>query len=134
MSGSASYNGVLSGFSNETYSDSPWDYGDAYGRVTGSIMLAFDFGAGSLSGSISPTVYNGQDNPLGTIVFKNTIYSPGSTTFSGAFDINLPGANSFSGQFTGPTAQELIGSFALPYISRNDGKSYDAAGAFVGKR
>ena len=36
--------------------------------------------------------------------------------------------------FTGPTAQELIGNFAFPYVSPIDSKSYQASGAFVAKK
>ena len=65
--------------------------------------------------------------------FTNTVYSTGSTTFSGKFDSTLSGANSFSGLFTGPAAQELIGNFTFPYASPADHHDYQAAGAFVAK-
>jgi len=42
--------------------------------------------------------------------------------------------NSFSGLFTGPSAQELIGNFAFPYRSPVDGKTYQADGAFIGAK
>jgi hypothetical protein len=132
VQGSASYTGLISGFSNEKYVGH-WDYDDSLASIGGTIGLSFNFGAGTLSGSISPVVQTNSQNSLGTIGFKNTVYSTASTTFSGAFDIAVPGTNNFSGQFTGPAAQELIGSFAFPYVSMGDGKTYDASGAFVGK-
>ena len=56
----------------------------------------------------------------------------GATSFSGRFDTGLAGANGFSGRFTGPQAQELVGSFAFPYSA--DGKTFQAVGASVGKQ
>jgi hypothetical protein len=50
------------------------------------------------------------------------------------FDTDVAGLNGFSGQFTGPKAEELIGNFAFPYRSPVDGKIYQADGAFVGSR
>ena len=87
-----------------------------------------------LSGSISPVLYLGDVYNLPSLQFINTVYSAGSTTFSGKFDSALSGANSFSGLFTGPAAQELLGSLAFPYTSPVDSKNYQAAGAFVAKR
>jgi hypothetical protein len=42
--------------------------------------------------------------------------------------------NSFSGLFTGPHAEELIGNFAFPYQSPIDNQTYQADGAFVGAK
>jgi hypothetical protein len=42
--------------------------------------------------------------------------------------------NSFSGLFTGPHAEELIGNFAIPYRSPINSQVYQADGAFVGKK
>jgi hypothetical protein len=126
VSGSASYSGQLLGFTPENHSDGT----DL--SVEGSILLAFNFGAGSLSGSITPNLH--QLFSLGTISFRDTVYSTGSTTFSGKFDTDVAGANSLSGLFTGPNAQELIGNWALPYKSPIDGLTYQADGAFVGAK
>ena len=132
--GNATYNGMIEGVSTEKYS-SPWDYGDeSPAHIAGSIKLAFSFGSGSLSGSISPTLYLGTDHQLGTFNFVNTVFSAGSTSFSGRFDTATPGSNSFSGLFTGPNAQELIGKFALPYVSPVDGTSQQSQGAFIAKK
>ena len=132
VQGSASYAGLISGFSTEKKYN-VWDGDDFLAFVGGTIGISFNFGAGTLSGSISPVVYGNTQSSLGEIPFKNTVYSTGSTTFSGEFDTAVPGTNNFSGQFTGPAAQELIGSFAFPYVSLGDGKTYNASGAFVGK-
>jgi hypothetical protein len=71
---------------------------------------------------------------LGPFAFSDTVYSTGSTSFSGRFDTDVAGLNSFSGLFTGPNAEELMGNFALPYRSPVDNQTYQAAGAFVGKK
>jgi hypothetical protein len=124
--GSANYAGQLLGFTSERNPNVTQT------SVDGSILLSFNFGLGSLSGSITPNLHQGYD--LGTLNFVNTVYSTGSTTFSGTFDTNAIGINSFSGLFTGPNAQELIGNWALPYQSPIDGKTYQADGAFVGAK
>lgn len=132
ISGSASYNGFIAGDSTET-----WDWG-SWGRglasVEGNIKLTFDFGLGSLSGSVSPQIYVDSRYDLAPINFANTVYAAGGTTFSGRFDTSLPGANSFSGLFTGPQAQELIGNFVFPYTSALDGKPYEAGGGFIARK
>ena len=125
LTGSASYSGDILGVTTEYQPDLADDF-----PVNGGISLSFNFGLGSLSGSISPNLHQGY--VLGTLNFVNTVYSTGSTAFSGKFDTNVPGVNSFSGLFTGPNAQELIGNFAFPYQSPIDGKTYQADGAFVG--
>jgi hypothetical protein len=128
VTGSASYSGQILG-------SSPEDHTDFGVTITGSINLSFDFGLGNLSGSINPILEQTLvAYPLDAVRFRDTVYSKGSTTFSGKFDTNLAGLNSFSGLFTGPNAQELIGNFALPYRSPLDGHIYQADGAFVGAR
>jgi hypothetical protein len=132
VTGSASFNGLAFGSTSE---------GDASTSelvspfVTGPITLNFDFAQGSLSGNFHAYLDpEWHDYDLGTFNFRDTVYSSGSTTFSGQFDTNVPGVNSFDGLFTGPNAQELIGNFALPYKSPIDGQAYQSAGAFVGKK
>jgi hypothetical protein len=127
VTGSAGYVGQILGVTTEYQPK----YADDF-DVDGSIFLTFNFGAGSLSGSIAPNMHQGYD--FAPLNFVNTVYSTGSTTFSGKFDTTATGVNSFSGLFTGPTAQELIGNFAFPYVSPIDSKSYQASGAFVGKK
>ena len=133
VAGSATYNGSISGRSTETsYDMLAAGYWPAI--VEGGIGLSFNFAAGTLSGSISPTIYNLERRALAPMTFVNTVYSTGATSFSGSFNTTLTGSNSFAGQFTGPQAQELIGSFQFPYTSPDDGKIYQANGAFVGKQ
>jgi hypothetical protein len=127
VTGSAAYVGQILGVTTEYQPK----YADDF-DVDGSIFLTFNFGAGSLSGSIAPNMHQGYD--FAPLNFVNTVYSTGSTTFSGKFDTTATGVNSFSGLFTGPSAQELIGNFAFPYVSPIDSKTYQASGAFVGKK
>ena len=124
VTGTASYFGELLGGTTESFGGDTWD-------VRGTIGLSFNFGLGTLSGTIDPTAFA---YSLGHLSFRDTIYSTGSASFSGKFDTNLPGVNSFSGLFTGPNAQELMGNFAFPYASQVDGKTYQADGAFVGRK
>jgi len=126
VTGTASYSGEIEGQTSE-FSNGPTLYG--------AIQLSFDFGAGNLSGSIVPYLVP-TDYPirLAALGFRDTVYSTGSTTFSGEFDTTLSGINRFSGLFTGPHAEELIGNFAFPYRSPTDGLTYQADGAFVGKK
>jgi hypothetical protein len=132
-SGSATFEGSIFGQSSETYFNGLYQE-TVPGNILGDIDFAFDFGAGTLSGSISPILLTGTVYDLSPLQFTNSVYSTGSPTFSGKFDSALTGPNSFSGLFTGPAAQELIGSFTFPYTSPIDSKNYQAAGAFVGKK
>ena len=128
VTGSATYTGQILGATSETHLTDDMS-------ITGAIALSFNFGAGSLSGHIDP-ILNVDFTPyaLGTLTFTDTVYSTGSTSFAGKFLTNLAGVNSFSGLFTGPNAQELIGKFAFPYQSPLNGQTHQADGAFVGAK
>lgn len=83
----------------------------------GTASLQFDFGAGKLSGFMDPVLNNPYAAPeLPRYNFTQTVYSTGSTSFSGSFDVTGPTPSSFSGRFTGPNAQELMASFRAPFI------------------
>lgn len=130
VTGTATYDALALGRTSERSSTKLVDP-----LVLGSMTLNFDFARGTLSGSLNSMLDpEWHEYPLGTLNFRDTVYSTGNTTFSGRFDTNLSGVNSFSGLFTGPNAQELIGNFAFPYISPIDGQSYQADGAFVGTK
>jgi C-lobe and N-lobe beta barrels of Tf-binding protein B len=130
--GSASYAGSLLGASSETAVD-PWEAVTYPGPIGGTISLNFNFGSGSLSGEINPTLFLRETYTLPSLTFKDTVYSVGSTSFSGQFTTAIPGLNSFSGLFTGPHAEELIGNFAFPYKSPVNGTTQQAAGAFAAR-
>ena len=102
--GSATYAAVLDGRAGPY-----WLYGSA--------SLQFDFGAGTLSGHMDPILNGPYSAPaLPRYNFTQTIYSSGSTSFSGSFDVTGPTPSSFSGRFTGPNAQELMASFQAPFL------------------
>jgi hypothetical protein len=131
ITGSASFNALALGSTPETHDLSQLVSPFVYGPMT----FNFDFAKGSLSGNFNAFLDpEWHDYELGTFTFRDTVYSSGSTTFSGEFDTTSVGVNSFSGLFTGTNAQELIGSFAFPYKSPIDGQTYQSAGAFVGKK
>lgn len=106
--------------------------------VSGSARLNFDFAAGQLRGAMNPTVpesgWAGFASELGTYTFTQTVFSTGSTKFSGSFTgPNLPApAGSFSGTFTGSGAAELMARFNAPFL--NNGVSGSLVGVWIGKR
>jgi len=108
-----------------------------FSLVTGNASLTFDFGAGKLSGFMHPRIQDDWDGifvDYGQYDFTQTVYSTGSTTFSGKFMVpGLPGADSsFQGNFTGPNAPELMGRFQAPYVV--DGYPGMIAGTWIGKK
>ena len=112
-----------------------WDAGQqALASVQGTVAFNFNFYAGSLSGALHPYLYGETLRDLGTLPFSNAVFGVGSQTFSGTFATNLAGPNAFSGQFTGPAGEELIGKWAFPLISPYDGSLQSASGAMIAKR
>jgi len=132
LSGTASYQGVVSGLTDAKTFDSPsnsWLLLPAGGTVG----LNFDFASGSLSGQMALSVSGGM-NPIsvGNFTFAQTVFSRGSTSYSGKFDTSLPGFNFFNGSFTGPHAEETIGDWAVPFTL--DGQNHQAIGAWIAKK
>jgi len=108
-----------------------------FNLVGGNARLSFDFAAGTLSGFMHPSVNDGFDGihiDFGQYDFTQTVYSTGGTTFSGKFVVpGLPNANSsFQGNFTGPSAAELMARFQAPYVL--DGHEGTVAGTWIGKK
>ena len=124
-SGGAIYNGELHGFASNGYD------------VVGDVQMAFDFAAGVLSGHMLPKLYSdwdGVDRPLGTYTFRDTVFSAGSTTFSGAFVTpNAAGESGFSGRFAGPGAAEVIANWHAPFTDTVDGSSGTIRGFWAAK-
>lgn len=127
--GYATFNGIISGMTDVTSGSGA---SAIFLPADGTVNMTFDFGAGSLGGSLTLTIPDGM-NPLniGTFNFANTIYSSGSTSYSGSFATSAAGTNFFDGLFTGPNASETIGRWALPFTF--DGKNHQAAGAWIAK-
>jgi hypothetical protein len=131
--GSATYNGTVTGTTDLTQKD-PLS-GTVAIPVTGTVQMDFNFGAGTLDGSMTlRTDPYGPAVDLGTFAFKDTVYSAGSLTYSGAFVTSATGHNEFLGRFTGPNAQETIGAWAVPFVYSADGKSHQAFGAWIAKK
>ena len=131
VTGTASFLGDLVGHQDGT---SP---GNGY-SIFGSANFLFDFGAGTLAGSFNPQTADGWGflYNLGEYSFVNTVYSAGSTSFSGGLHEptnNLSG--SFSGTFTGPAAAELMGNWKLEFVDPyNPPSPLNASGVVVAKK
>ena len=131
LAGTATYEGVVAGLTDAKFLDAPtnsWSLRPAGGSVT----LNFGFANGSLGGEMSLFV-NGDFDPInvGRFAFTQTVFSRGSTGYSGSFATNLQGFNFFSGSFTGPNADETIGSWAVPF--QMNGESHQAIGAWMAR-
>ena len=110
------------------------DRAHAFYVLDGTVQLTFDFGKGTLDGNMTLALddYGGGKTQLGTYSFTNTVFSAGSTVYSGKFDTSVAGQNYFLGQFTGPNAEETIGAWALPFIF--DNADHQAFGAWLAKQ
>jgi hypothetical protein len=90
LSGTASYSANIIG----AIAEGNWGATGA----DGSAKFQFDFAAGTLSGSMHPVLHDAWFTyDLGLYTFKDTVFSRGSQTFSGSFEVpRLPGAASLS--------------------------------------
>lgn len=140
-SGAATFEGKVRGSADIMQADHLYG-GFVPLQVDGTVTLNFNFADGALSGAMKLYGPDGM-NPfeIGTFAFKDTVYSAGSTIYSGKFDTTATGDNFFLGRFTGPNAQETIGAWALPFIFSKggeyvpaDGKTHQAFGAWIAKR
>jgi hypothetical protein len=104
--------------------------------VWGSANLNFDFGAGTLTGEMNTMWAPEWDAvPLATYSFRDTVYSTGSTTFSGAF--NVPGsseASAFTGSFNGPQGAEIMANWHAPYLNPYTNNWDRMGGVWIGKK
>jgi hypothetical protein len=124
LAGAATYAGSASGLTNDL------------AEVFGSVSLAFDFGAGTLSGVMKPAIVPIWDAiPLGDYTFRDTVYSAGATSFSGAFQVNGSTApSSFQGSFNGPQATELMANWNAPYLNPLTNQWGTMVGAWTAKK
>lgn len=133
LTGSASYLGPIEGSASfPVYSSNGFAYWDR-APIEGSVSLQFDFSNGSLAGEIRPRLAC-DCGPISvpTLNFSDTAFAVGSQSYSGRFLTEVGGANAFSGIFTGPGAEELIGQWAFPFLL--DGTAHSAEGVWVAKR
>ena len=109
------------------------------GLIWGSAELRFDFAGGTLTGFIDPVLTDPtglgfNDTPLGRYTFVNSVFSAGSTSFSTQLsNPNETERGSLNGLFTGPAAQELMGTWTIPYHFMGPQPS-EAFGVLIGTR
>ncbi|WP_340588972.1 hypothetical protein [Erythrobacter alti] len=134
ITGTASYSGDIRGLTNGRLSPTG-GVGPSL-DVFGSVDLAFNFAAGTLSGEMRPRIAIGVNGtPLGTYAFRDTVYSTGSTSFSGSFA--APGSNAesfFRGRFTGPQGTELMANWQAPFVYPNTTEIGTMAGVWIARR
>jgi hypothetical protein len=132
LSGTASYTGIALGQAD--LPNSSWGGDLATTPVDGTVRLTFNFAEGSFAGSLSLGSSCDCDRgfSLGTLSFANSIFAKGGQTFSGSFATTAPGVNGFDGRFTGPQAEEMIGSWRVPFML--DGSNQTAWGAWIAKQ
>ena len=141
VTGSATFEGLVQGTADVVQAD--YLYGGFVPiSVDGTVSLNFNFASGTLSGEMSLFTPDGM-NPLrlGTFTFTDTVYSVGSTSYSGRFATSAAGDNFFLGRFTGPNATETIGAWAVPFVFqtgsdtiRATGQTHQAFGAWIARR
>lgn len=135
VTGSAVYNGFIRGITSGVSGSGGGPVGQVLG-VWGTVSLSFDFGAGTLSGDMKPLIAPVWDEVrLGTYTFRDTVYSPGSTTFSGAF--NAPGSSApsfFLGSFNGPQGAEVMARWHAPFVYPGTTDESTMSGVWVAKR
>jgi hypothetical protein len=116
-----------------TYTAEAHGYGGAY--IDGKATLQFNFGAGTLGGSLD--VWDAEYDPgvmsYGHFDFINAVV--GSGTSLGQFSGELSGSTgtqhgSFNGLFTGPNAEELMARWSASYANSD----YIMYGVWVGKK
>lgn len=120
VQGSATYDALIQGRT----SDYLW-------FVDGDAQLNFNFGTGTLTGHMNAILNNGWDYyPTVRYDFSNTVFSAGSTSFSGSLVAPGVSPGSFDGIFTGPNAQELMAKWQAPHASTGT----TIFGVWVGKK
>jgi hypothetical protein len=128
VTGSATYSALIAGATT-----------NGLGVIGGSANLAFDFGAGALAGHMDPYYISvaglGEHLPLASYDFVNTVYSTGSTSFSGQLSTaGITEKGSFDGLFTGPAAQELMARWSAPYLDPTTNSQSQMFGVWVGTK
>ena len=136
LTGSATYMGTIAAQTDDGFVRTSEGFVTPV-YIDGTVTMNFDFGAGKLSGQIAPELNCWNclyGTPLATSAFTQTVFSKGSTSFSGKFDTALPGANWFNGIFAGPNAAEAMAKFQLPYVDPFTSANHEMSGVWVAKR
>lgn len=125
VTGSATYNAFAAGHT---------DLGFA---IRGDVTMQFNFGAGTLSGSFDPYIYDllAGHTPLGHYDFVNTVFGAGRPTFSGNLSRSgIAEQGTFNGMFTGPSAEELMARWTAPLPNPTTNTNSQMFGVWVGKK
>lgn len=130
-SGQATYLGPAHGMTDVTGYDNLYG-GFYFTAVAGEVTLNVDFGRSTLDGSLSLNINDGIGAEIGIFAMSPISLSSGVNGFAGTFVSTQPGFNEFRGLFTGPSAQEAIGSWAVPMTI--DGQRHQAIGAWIAKQ
>ena len=129
--GTASYSAQLMGMPGARSGQGGYE-------MDGDAKLTFNFGAGSLTGYMHPIISDAWfEYDLGQYNFTQTVYSTGSTTFSGKFIVPGGGATAdsgFDGRFTGPDAAELMAEWHAPFRDPYSGQWANISGLWIGKK
>jgi hypothetical protein len=136
VTGSATYMGTIAAETDEAFVRTSEGFVTPV-YINGTVTMNFDFAAGNLSGKIAPELQCWNclsGTPLATSNFTQTVFSKGSTNFSGKFDTALPGANWFNGIFAGPNAAEAMAKFQAPYVDPFTSVNHEMSGVWVAKK
>jgi hypothetical protein len=129
--GSASYSAKIFGMPGARSSQAGYEIG-------GDAKLNFDFGSGSLTGYMYPILSDAWfEYDLGQYNFTQTVYSTGSSSFSGKFVVPNGGSTAdtgFDGRFTGPSASELMAQWHAPFRDPYTDQWANLSGLWIGKK
>lgn len=130
-SGRATYHGKLIGLVDETYFDGLYG-GYYFSAVTGTVSLDVDFATRTATASLAISIDDySTETFIGTFSSSTFLLPAGVNGFSGMIDSTQTGINSADGFFTGTTASEAIGRFALPVMV--NGEPHQVMGAWIAK-
>jgi len=128
--GTGRYEGQIAGTSDVPATSGWGNFENA--PIGGTVALDFDFAGGTLSGVMAPRLACDCDPiTFPVLSFTDTVFGVGNNAFSGRFDTQAAGSNYFSGLFTGPQAEELIGHWAFPFLYQGEMRSVE--GAWIAK-
>jgi hypothetical protein len=127
--GNATFNGVASGFIDTTSFDNLYG-GYYFDSISGQITLNVDFASSALFGNLA--LNSDKHGNLGIYSLAPMNLASGTNAFSGSFNSTNPGFNEFRGVFTGSSAQEAIGAWALPVLVQ--GTLQQTMGAWIARR
>ena len=127
-SGTASFAGDYVAFYYEIEDEDPV----YFENPTGTVLMTADFGAATISGSITDRETYG--TPMDDVIFDPATISGGSfsgTTSGGGNPQYIASAGTYSGLFTGSGADEVVGAVSIPLFDDVEGQNGFELGVFV---